>query len=304
MSSKIELLIYVVFLVATWQYLLKAEKKLFGSGYTSKDGYEVTPKQLSELFPSYKTKIKKSVYGGFGGVMPGLLIFLFIFMYMALAGLEIPLSVSWLSSSLIVIVMLITITVIKKGMEEFDRETEEFSKSVLFEIRNLTTGVIQYISNPEKYMEVEEKLMQAEKRLKDATDAFELAEIEYGQAVDKGKENLEWEQLKMDRATSGIRENSNQVILHNKRLQQLLSEDIPVLTADIVKQKGQTLKRTAVPHHIQVLQRIANDTSLPESMREDAQITLEAQWQEKSKTEEQARLQEAQIELDTAKKFI
>lgn len=304
MSSKIELLIYVVFLVATWQYLLKAEKKLLRSGYTSKDGYEVTPKQLSELFPIYKTKIKKSVYGGFGGAMPGLLTFLFIFMYMALAGLEIPLSVSWLSSSLIAVVMLITIAVIKKGMEEFERETEEFSKNILFEIKNPTTGVVQYISNPEKYLEVEEKLMQAEKRLKDATHAFELSEIEYGQAVDKGKENLEWEQLRMDRATSGIRENSNQVILHNKRLQQLLSDDIPVLTADIIKQKGQTLKRTAVPHHIQVLQRIANDTSLPESMREDAQITLEAQWQEESKTEEQARLQDAQIELDTAKKFI
>lgn len=304
MSWKLELLLYAIFFVGVCLGTWRARVRFLKRNYVSKDGYHVTGKVLKELFPVYKKHLDASLYGFFEGILPILLSGPVIIGYVIVAGIGALISVSWLSTVFLGLVILFTLIFLFISRAEIHGETERFSKSVYFEIRNPATGVVQYLSDPGKYLADEQELIETEENLKRASDALEIREIEYQQSIDAGKKSHTWHQTRINNATQSIQHYSNEIILLNKHLQQLLSDDIPRLTADIINQKEQHMKRNHVPHHIQVLQRIASDTTLPESMREDARITLESQLEKETTNEEQARIQDAQIELEIAKKLM
>lgn len=304
MSWKLELLIYSIFFIGTCLCLLQARKQFLKKEYVTRDGYHVSPKVLKELFPKYKNNLESSLYGLFDGLMPILMSVPVVIGYLLVAGVGVLFSIAWFKTVFLGLVVLLCILSIYFSQKEIQSETERFSSSVYFEIKSPSTGMVQYLSNPSDYFEVEQRLVKSEESLKSVTNELELREIEYQHAVAKGNSNLEWYQNRINYSKHHIENYSNEVILLNKRLQQLLSDDIPRLTADIIKQKEQQIKPNHVPHHIKVLQRIASDTSLPDSMREDARITLETQMKKESNHEEESRLQDAQIELEIAKKLM
>lgn len=304
MSWKLELLIYSIFFIGTCLSLLQARKQFLKKAYVTKDGYYVTPKVLRELFPKYKNNLDSSLYGLFDGFMLILMSVPVVIGYLLVAGVGILFSIGWFKTTFLGLVVLLCIVFIHFSRKEIKSETERLSSSIYFEIKNPSTGIVQYLSNPSKYFEVEQRLIKSEESLKNVTNELELREIEYQHAIAKGNSNLEWYKNRISYSKHHIENYSNEVILLNKRLQQLLSDDIPRLTADIINQKEQQVKPNHVPHHIKVLQRIASDTSLPDSMREDARVTLETQIKKEANHEEESRLQDAQIELEIAKKLM
>lgn len=304
MSWKWDVLSYICFSIALFVVMHRLDIKLLKMKFQTAQGFVLSGKELLSISESARNKILSGEVMLFAWLV---LSFFGLLAYFIGKFIEHVFDLSWISSSLIGLCVVGSGIIFWLGWKSMKSELEEDARELLLETPEAFQGYGKYIRSPDKFEQVHGNLKSVQNRLEKRQQDLELIEIEL-------KHHKSEKQLKKyangiirkTRINQDVKDYSQEILILNKKIEHLLTDEMPEDTAHILKQKEMIHEDQVklMPHHLQVLRKIANDESLPEEMREDARKTLSEQSDKEQKNLERKRIGDAQIELDVAKRML
>lgn len=304
MSWKWDILSYICFSFAYFIAMHRLDIKLLKMKFQTAQGFVLSGKELvriSEAASKKMLSIEEILFGWVAFSFIGLIV------YAIGKVIEHVFELSWISSSIMGLAMVCSGIFFWIGWKSSKSELEQDAMKLLLETPEAFQGYGQYIRSPDEFKQVLGKLKSVQNRLEKRQQDLELIEIEL-------KHHKSEKQLKKyangiirkTRINQDVKDYSQDILIINKRIEHLLTDEMPEDIAHILKQKEMIHEDQVklMPHHLQVLRKIANDESLPEEMREDARKTLSEQSDREQEKLEQKRIGDARIELDVAKRML
>lgn len=304
MSWKWDVLSYICFSIAYFIAMHRLDIKLLKMKFQTAQGFVLSGKELvriSEAASKKMLSIEEILFGWVAFSFIGLIV------YAIGKVIEHVFDLSWISSSIMGLAMVCSGILFWIGWKSSKSELEQDAMKLLLETPEAFQGYGKYIRSPDKFEQVLGNLKSIQNRLEKRQHDLELVEIElkhyksekqlkkYGNAL-----------VRKTRIKGDVKDYSQQILMLNKKIEHLLTDEMPEDTAHILKKKEEIREEQVklIPHHLQVLRKIANDESLPEEMREDARKTLSEQSDKEQENLERKRIGDARIELDVAKRML
>lgn len=307
LSWYIELLISLALWLALFPLIERVIKSNGKKEVLTKDGYAITLDEYFKKLAIGRSDVRDNLFTS-EFALTFLLIPVFLLGYAVVVLLDGLFNIGYLSTLYSFGVMLwVYVTDYKQVKKNIERETRKVS-NIRLTVCTDNGGPIKYIPSPLDYEYALSELDTAQHKLKKLHDKLEMSELRLQKEYDLGDlDSAQKEKQKIKFLKEQIISRTHDVIMANKEVELELSDEMPERFAHILsrKQNGeQLIPKTVVPHHIRVLQNIAEDTTLPQEMREEAKETLDNVMSEDLKRQEDERLNDVRVELELAKKLI
>ncbi|WP_442637741.1 hypothetical protein [Rossellomorea marisflavi] len=216
-----------------------------------------------------------------------------------------------LSVSIIVFVALFGLS-LRHFIKEGRKTMEEFAETISFRTTGEWVEHGEYLKSPLLHNQLLATLKEKENSLKTVQEKLAKAQTKLNQ-LELEKTTVKDLKDKVDKTEGKIKKHKSKETLLTLKLQEIQSEIIENISNDVPKwitvsfgakthMSDDTLENRT-PYHIQVLEGVVQDESLPESLREDAKETILFYEQKELDKAEENRVNNARIDVEVAKKF-
>lgn len=310
MNEYLILLGIVLFSVMIMVTAFNAPKLIMKKEFVSRDGILFKGKNVPG-FSRKSLRIEREISINTLPLVPVIMVSTAVFVAMPLRVFTNAPEWILLSVSILVFIALFGFS-LRHFVKEGRKTMEGFAKTVSFRTTGEWAEHGEYLKSPLLHNQLVATLEEKETSLKTVQVKLAKARTKMKQLELEKNPSKEWED-KAETITKKIKRLENKETRLTLKLQDIQSEIIENISNDIPKGIESSLnqgthmtddtvvKRT--PYPIQALEKVVQDKTLPESLREEAKETIALFKQKELEDAERNRVTNARIDVEVAKKF-
>lgn len=216
-----------------------------------------------------------------------------------------------LSVSILVFIALFGLS-LRHFIKEGRKEMEEFAKTISFRTTGEWAEHGEYLKSPFLHNQLVATLEDKETSLKKVQEKLEKYRTKMEQLELELTASEEWE-VKVEKMAKKIKKQESKETLLTFKLEEIQAEIIENISDEapegvafirgVSTHMPDDIVENRTPYHIQVLEAVVQDETLPESLREEAEEAMVLFEQKELDKAEENRVNNARIDVEVAKKF-
>lgn len=310
MNEYLILLGIVLFSVTIMVTAFNAPKLIMKKEFVSRDGILFKGKNVPG-FSRKSSRIEREISINTLPLVPVIMVSTAVFVAMPLRVFTNAPEWILLSVSILVFIALFGFS-LRHFVKEGRKTMEEFAKTVSFRTTGEWAEYGEYLKSPFLHNQLVATFKEKANSLKIVQEKLAKARTKMEQLELEKTASEDWE-VKVEKLARKIKKQVSKETLLTLKLEEIqseiienISDDAPrgvsvIRGADIHSSDNTVENRT--PYHIQVLEAVVQDETLPESLREEAEEAMVLFEQKELDKAEENRVNNARIDVEVAKKF-